>query len=303
MSVLIRFAPESLTAAQYDEAIGKLGEESPDGREFHVCFGSDGNLRVSEVWDSREQFAAFGERLMPILAEVGINPGEPEFIEIHTVASPLAPSRRPGKRRAACPGRHAARHGALEPPVASGPNGCAHVESHDGARRHRANLNKIAELVGDPQAAPSGNGARRTRAVRQRVGDTSRVANLADDGRGLLPHAQRSLSTAVHEAVRRDLTHGEHEVRGQLGRQAGGGVVGLHPGADLVQLARHEPPHLRITDRRRQWLVEGSRERGRARVARARRRAPVLADDRVGAAGLVKHRGTREQPSRMGTAA
>jgi hypothetical protein len=85
MSVLIRFAPASLTAQQYDEAIRKLGDDSPDGREYHVCFGSDGNLRVSEIWDSPEQFAAFGERLMPILAEVGIDPGEPEFIEVYKV--------------------------------------------------------------------------------------------------------------------------------------------------------------------------------------------------------------------------
>ena len=41
---------------------------------------------MSEIWDSREQFAAFGERLMPILAEVGINPGEPEFLEVHRIA-------------------------------------------------------------------------------------------------------------------------------------------------------------------------------------------------------------------------
>ena len=87
MSVLIRFAPASLTAAQYDEAIAKLGEESPDGRQFHVCFGTDANLRVSEIWDSREQFAAFGERLMPILAEDGIDPGQPEFLEVHAVAA------------------------------------------------------------------------------------------------------------------------------------------------------------------------------------------------------------------------
>jgi hypothetical protein len=86
MSVLIRFAPASLTAQQYDEVIRKLGDESPDGREYHVCFGSDGNLRVSEIWDSKEQFAAFGERLMPILAEVGIDPGQPEFIEVHNTA-------------------------------------------------------------------------------------------------------------------------------------------------------------------------------------------------------------------------
>jgi hypothetical protein len=85
MSVLIRFAPRDLSVQQYDEAIAKLGPENPEGRELHVCFGEDGSLRVSEVWDSREEFAAFGERLMPILAEVGIDPGEPEFIEVHRV--------------------------------------------------------------------------------------------------------------------------------------------------------------------------------------------------------------------------
>ncbi len=31
---------------------------------------TDDNLRVSEVWDSQEQLNAFGERLMPVLAEV-----------------------------------------------------------------------------------------------------------------------------------------------------------------------------------------------------------------------------------------
>jgi hypothetical protein len=88
MSVLIRFAPASLTAAQYDESIRKLeesGDFPPDGLDYHVCFGTDGNLRVSEIWDSQEQLDAFGERLMPILSEVGIEPGEPELMEIHNV--------------------------------------------------------------------------------------------------------------------------------------------------------------------------------------------------------------------------
>jgi hypothetical protein len=43
--------------------------------EYHACFGSDGNLRVCEIWDSQEQLEAFGERLMPVLSEVGIEPG------------------------------------------------------------------------------------------------------------------------------------------------------------------------------------------------------------------------------------
>jgi hypothetical protein len=88
MSVLIRFTPASLTAAKYDESIQRLraaGNWPPDGLDYHVCFGSDGDLRVSEIWDSREQLATFGERLMPILAEVGIEPGQPELIEIHNI--------------------------------------------------------------------------------------------------------------------------------------------------------------------------------------------------------------------------
>lgn len=88
MSVLIRFAPPSLTAAQYDESVRKLeesGDFPPDGLDYHVCFGTDGNLRVSEIWDSQEQLDAFGERLMPVLSEVGIEPGEPELMEIHNI--------------------------------------------------------------------------------------------------------------------------------------------------------------------------------------------------------------------------
>jgi len=58
----------------------------PEGLDYHVCFGSEGNLRVSEIWDSREQFEAFGERLMPVLAEAGIEfSGEPEVFEVHNV--------------------------------------------------------------------------------------------------------------------------------------------------------------------------------------------------------------------------
>ena len=56
------------------------------GSTTSVCFGSDGNLKVSEIWNSREQFEAFGERLMPILAGAGIqftNP--PDIFEVHNI--------------------------------------------------------------------------------------------------------------------------------------------------------------------------------------------------------------------------
>ena len=89
MSIVVRFNPASLTAAKYDETVRLLEEAGawpPAGLEYHVCFGSDGNLRVSEIWDSREQLEAFGERLMPLLSEVGIEfSSEPENFEVHNI--------------------------------------------------------------------------------------------------------------------------------------------------------------------------------------------------------------------------
>jgi len=88
VSLVIRFSPPSLTAQQYDEVVRRLTEAGvlpADGLDYEICFGSDGNLKVSQVWDSREQLDAFGERLRPILAELGINPGEPEVLEVHNI--------------------------------------------------------------------------------------------------------------------------------------------------------------------------------------------------------------------------
>ena len=88
MSVLIRFAPPSLTAEQYDKVVARLNEEGvfpADGLDYEICFGSEGNLKVSQVWDTKEHMEAFGRRLMPILQEVGIDPGEPEIVEVHNI--------------------------------------------------------------------------------------------------------------------------------------------------------------------------------------------------------------------------
>ena len=88
MSILVRFTPESTTLDEYDETVRRLeaeGQLSPDGQELHVCFVVDGKVRVSEVWDSQEQFEAHGEDLMPVLQQVGIDPGQPEIMEVHNV--------------------------------------------------------------------------------------------------------------------------------------------------------------------------------------------------------------------------
>jgi hypothetical protein len=90
MSLVVRFNPTNLTAEKYDESIRRHAEAGvalpPDGMDLHVCFGSNGNLRVSEIWDSRDQLEAYGQQLMPILADVGIElSGEPEIFEVHNI--------------------------------------------------------------------------------------------------------------------------------------------------------------------------------------------------------------------------
>jgi len=86
MSVVVRYQPSGLTREQYDEVSRRMEESGawpPEGLDVHVCFGSDGDLRVSEIWDSEEQCRAFGERIGPVLNEVGVQiAGEPEVFEV-----------------------------------------------------------------------------------------------------------------------------------------------------------------------------------------------------------------------------
>jgi hypothetical protein len=92
MSILVRFSPESLTGDQYDEVQRRLdqaGQWPPDGLEYHVCFGSEGELKVSEIWSSNGQFEAFGEHLRPILDDVGITLARPpEFLDVYNQERP-----------------------------------------------------------------------------------------------------------------------------------------------------------------------------------------------------------------------
>jgi len=88
MSIVVRFHPANLTAEKYDATNSKVEEAGfpPEGLDYHVCFGSRGNLMVSEIWDSREQLEAWGEKLMPVLAEAGIEfSAEPDVFEVHAI--------------------------------------------------------------------------------------------------------------------------------------------------------------------------------------------------------------------------
>src|SRR5262245_54498273 len=93
MSIVVRFHPTNATKEKYDESV-RLMEEAgiwpnPPGLELHVAFGPANDLRASEIWSSREQFEAFGEKLMPILADLGIEfSADPEIFEVQHLVKP-----------------------------------------------------------------------------------------------------------------------------------------------------------------------------------------------------------------------
>ncbi len=85
MPIVLRVAPAGMSLEKYKETVKRLEEAgvgSPAGRLYHVCFGDENNVRVSDIWDSMESFEKFGEKLRPILADLGIDAGPPEVLEV-----------------------------------------------------------------------------------------------------------------------------------------------------------------------------------------------------------------------------
>jgi hypothetical protein len=88
MSILIRYAPSSLTREQYDKVNEILQENGPDGPppvlQLHVMFGEEPDLRVSEIWESEAAWQqAWDGGLKAALSTVGVELPEPEKFSVH----------------------------------------------------------------------------------------------------------------------------------------------------------------------------------------------------------------------------
>jgi hypothetical protein len=88
MSFVIHFKPSGFPLATYNETVKQLeaaGAGSPKGRSYHVCYGDPNNVQVTDVWDSMEEFQAFGQTLVPIMQKLGADPGQPEIKEVNNI--------------------------------------------------------------------------------------------------------------------------------------------------------------------------------------------------------------------------
>jgi hypothetical protein len=93
--VLVHQGP-TLTQERYEEVVrrftgGKSRMETPadwpvEGLLVHATGQGETGFRVVDVWASEDACRRFGERLMPILQEVGVEE-QPEIYSTHTFVS------------------------------------------------------------------------------------------------------------------------------------------------------------------------------------------------------------------------
>jgi hypothetical protein len=89
MAIAVQLDFPGGTLEQYDQVIKKMGFRpggpGAPGGIFHWVTKTDDGIRVTDVWESREQFERFSEdQIRRRTAEVGV-PGPPKvtFFEVH----------------------------------------------------------------------------------------------------------------------------------------------------------------------------------------------------------------------------
>jgi hypothetical protein len=94
--IVVVFQSPGFTQEAYEQSVpgvtgGKSRVESPadwpvEGLLAHIAGQGENGFRVIDVWESEEAFQQFGEKLIPILKEIGVD-AEPEVYQAHTFVS------------------------------------------------------------------------------------------------------------------------------------------------------------------------------------------------------------------------
>jgi hypothetical protein len=96
VAVVLVHQGAGLTRESYEQVVsrltgGKTRLESPtdwpvEGLLVHAAGEADSGFRVVDVWESEEAVRRFGETLIPLLREAGVE-AEPEMYPAHTFVS------------------------------------------------------------------------------------------------------------------------------------------------------------------------------------------------------------------------
>ena len=87
---IARIIETRITSEEYDQMRERLGvgDTPPPGAAFHAgAIGEDGKIRIFEVWDSRDEAEAWGEKVAAAREEAGFAGSPPaiEYLEVHRI--------------------------------------------------------------------------------------------------------------------------------------------------------------------------------------------------------------------------
>ena len=85
---ICRIIETGRTPEEYDQVREKLGlgQNPPPGATLHIAArGDDGKIHVIEVWDSRDDAEAFGQKVMAARGELGFGGERPPitYLDLH----------------------------------------------------------------------------------------------------------------------------------------------------------------------------------------------------------------------------
>lgn len=90
MAFVIRVNPTpAMSAEAYEQASRRLeqaGAGDPPGLIYHACYGDRDDLRVFDVWETREDLDRFAATIGPIMQELGLSGGVPEIAQLQDSA-------------------------------------------------------------------------------------------------------------------------------------------------------------------------------------------------------------------------
>ena len=88
-----RIVQTEIGTDEYDQMRERLGiiDTPPTGGLFHVAaVGDDGKVRIVEVWETREQAEAWGEKVAAAREAAGLGGAPPsiEYLDVHSIVQP-----------------------------------------------------------------------------------------------------------------------------------------------------------------------------------------------------------------------
>src|SRR5258708_11524151 len=132
-----------------------------------------------------------------------------------------------------------------------------HVQANGRPLQARLNLDKVDEVIGEPQASTSARGWRRLLTVHQWHVELAVVGHLADERSINYPDAHICDAPAMTNAISHDLVRGDDDVSNPRVRQPCITCPLGDQRSQPVQLLRTDDQRLMVSRRIGEWCVEG----------------------------------------------